>query len=536
MADRDTSIPGNQIQNDSVKQDELDITNVPTDGEILKVNMPTGDFTAVGLTDFQEFLKAQDNMMLNAFRIAINGSLTRFNMIDGILDEYEDENSIDNPNSTNEDYDSTNDLYTPGAGAGIAVSPFAHYKCNDNAANTTVTDDGTGANNGTGNVNTSNYSVSGQINNAFEFNGTSEYVNIDALEVDIDSDTSGSFSFWFKSGALDTTRCMCSLGDADAGTYIRIGVRSDDKVEVIFPSSGVNQWRMLSAPSSLTTNTWYYLVITQDGTSPKMYLNSVDVTDITITTDITFWFADITAELDSARIGCQISSGGNQLFFDGQIDDFRYYQNKALNQTEIDAIYNSGTGTEEDQPGGGLGNMTLISDPFTAEAQPDNARIVLFEEDVDSVTENTDLKAFISRDSGQTFTTDFASDDKLDITSHGFSNTDRIMVTSSSQDLPAGLDSATVYYVINAGTNDFELSLTSGGSAVELTDNGTGTHTAKQVNEVTLSDEGDYETGKRILSGSVDISGQPSGTSMEYNLVTANEKDLKIHGAGLSWD
>ena len=47
MADRSTSIPGNQIENDSVKQDELDITNTPSDGQILKINMPTGDFTAI---------------------------------------------------------------------------------------------------------------------------------------------------------------------------------------------------------------------------------------------------------------------------------------------------------------------------------------------------------------------------------------------------------------------------------------------------------------------------------------------------------
>ena len=181
-------------------------------------------------------------------------------------------------------------------------------------------------------------------------------------------------------------------------------------------------------------------------------------------------------------------------------------------------------------------DMALISDVFSAEATPSNARIVLFEEDVDAITLNTDLKVFVTRDAGQTFTTDFATDDKLDITSHGFSNDDRIMVTSSSQDLPAGLSSGIVYYVINATTNDFELSLTSSGSIVELTDNGTGTHTAKKVNEITLANDGEYEVDKNILTGSVDISGQPSGTSMEYQLITANAKNLKIHGTGFSWD
>lgn len=47
MADRSTSIPGNQIKDDSVTQSELDLTNTPTDGQIIKINMPAGDMTAI---------------------------------------------------------------------------------------------------------------------------------------------------------------------------------------------------------------------------------------------------------------------------------------------------------------------------------------------------------------------------------------------------------------------------------------------------------------------------------------------------------
>ena len=36
--------------------------------------------------------------------------------------------------------------------------------------------------------------------------------------------------------------------------------------------------------------------------------------------------------------------------------------------------------------------------------------------------------------------------------------------------------------------------------------------------EVTLTDEGDYASGKQILAGSVDVSGQPSGTSMRWKI------------------
>lgn len=49
MGDRSTNIPGNQIEDDSITQSELDITNIPTDGQIIKINMPTGDMTAIDL-------------------------------------------------------------------------------------------------------------------------------------------------------------------------------------------------------------------------------------------------------------------------------------------------------------------------------------------------------------------------------------------------------------------------------------------------------------------------------------------------------
>jgi len=104
--------------------------------------------------------------------------------------------------------------------------------------------------------------------------------------------------------------------------------------------------------------------------------------------------------------------------------------------------------------------MTLISDSFTAEAEPDSGRIVLLEEDVDNITLNTDLKAYATRDGGSSWV------------------------------------------------------------------------------EGTLADEGDYDSSKQILVANFDFtqSGVGSGTDMEYKLVTANNKDLKLHASALTWD
>ena len=56
-------------------------------------------------------------------------------------------------------------------------SPIAHYKMNDNSANTTVIDSA-GSNNGTASFNTADNSVAGKINNALSFDGIDDIVNI----------------------------------------------------------------------------------------------------------------------------------------------------------------------------------------------------------------------------------------------------------------------------------------------------------------------------------------------------------------------
>ena len=57
--------------------------------------------------------------------------------------------------------------------------------------------------------------------------------------------------------------------------------------------------------------------------------------------------------------------------------------------------------------------------------------------------------------------------------------------------------------------------------------------------QVTLTDEGDWGTNKRILAAhNVDISGITSGTSMKYKITTHNQsasKATKIHATSLAW-
>ena len=56
--------------------------------------------------------------------------------------------------------------------------------------------------------------------------------------------------------------------------------------------------------------------------------------------------------------------------------------------------------------------------------------------------------------------------------------------------------------------------------------------------QITLADQGTIETNHRLLSGSVDISGQPSGTAIKYKIETLNQSGSKItrvYGTSMAW-
>lgn len=60
--------------------------------------------------------------------------------------------------------------------------------------------------------------------------------------------------------------------------------------------------------------------------------------------------------------------------------------------------------------------------------------------------------------------------DTINSAAHGLSNGDRVMVYNVfAESLPTGLTEGTLYFVVGAATDTFQLSLTSGGAAVDIT-------------------------------------------------------------------
>lgn len=63
-----------------------------------------------------------------------------------------------------------------------------------------------------------------------------------------------------------------------------------------------------------------------------------------------------------------------------------------------------------------------------------------------------------------------AAGDAISSNGHGLANTNRVFVsTVAGEALPAGLSATTLYFVVGATTDSYQLSLTSGGAAIDIT-------------------------------------------------------------------
>ena len=91
-----TKITGDNITDGSVTTDDLNASAKSS-----------------GATDLNAF-----NIGVLGFKIAVNEGLTIFNLVDGVVDEFNSESGIDTAENVNVTYDSSSDFYSGGFGIG----------------------------------------------------------------------------------------------------------------------------------------------------------------------------------------------------------------------------------------------------------------------------------------------------------------------------------------------------------------------------------------------------------------------------------
>ena len=147
---------------------------------------------------------------------------------------------------------------------------IAHWKCDDNAANTTVdNDEGTAALDGTATSNTEDMTTtdeSGTANEAFDLDNT-DYITIsdhDDLSFGDGSDDSPvTFLAWVQytnNSASQYIFCKSAAGN----TEYWIQVQSDDKIEVNFSDDSAS--KVIRAETDYTLSSgWHFIAVTYNG-------------------------------------------------------------------------------------------------------------------------------------------------------------------------------------------------------------------------------------------------------------------------------
>ncbi len=176
--------------------------------------------------------------------------------------------------------------------------------------------------------------------------------------------------------------------------------------------------------------------------------------------------------------------------------------------------------------------MTLVTAPAQVEAVQEKIRAVLFQQDIDPVVLNADLKIWATRDDGRAMVTDFAAGNRWSALAHGMFDGDRVTV-SSDDVLPGGAEPGRLYYVVNSDTSSLELSLTLNGVAIGLSDNGTGAHRLHKWAQGELAQIAVFDEGWRGLAATVDLSRARLGTTMALCIEIVTPTLMDIHGAAL---
>lgn len=186
--------------------------------------------------------------------------------------------------------------------------------------------------------NRNTYFNAGVYNNqkSLLFDGLNDYINFGNI-FNYESNQAFSFSFWMNSNNFSSTRYIVNKLSTQAGNPgWRLGHNSSGQLMTQMRAVGQG-FSTYAFDTVLTPMQWYFITWTFSGNGntngQKLYVNSVLDTFTAPPNTLTYTMYD----------GQNFEIGRSQgTYYSGYLDEF-YFYNKALNQSEITELYNSGS-------------------------------------------------------------------------------------------------------------------------------------------------------------------------------------------------
>jgi hypothetical protein len=176
---------------------------------------------------------------------------------------------------------------------------------------------------------------------SIDTNGVDMYAELGNV-TSLNASAVASWSFWVNRD--DVTRFEVPIGQGGSGNDRLFYLRFVGNNRIDFFIKGSVMWKDTSLNVTFANNTWYNIVVTYNGATSgnsnkcNLYINGVKETN-TQGSNITT-MPSSTTNFNIGRLQSGASSYNN--YFDGQVDEIALFD-KELSQSEVTAIYNSGT-------------------------------------------------------------------------------------------------------------------------------------------------------------------------------------------------
>ena len=180
----------------------------------------------------------------------------------------------------------------------------------------------------------------GNINRAYNFDGTSSFISVSNNQtINFQSGNQFTFSYWINAASLSSNQISLILSKQTSFGSSQVGYNSNIESSLssnfrIQNGSSSLAYSLSTATSSISINTWYHIVQVWSSTQGQIYLNG----SLILQTSGNATVGNNSADLLIGKPNWIASNAKN---FNGKIDDIGIW-NRALNQCEIQALY-SGT-------------------------------------------------------------------------------------------------------------------------------------------------------------------------------------------------
>ena len=111
------SISSTEITNSSITNSDISPSAAIANAKVPGISTLCTTATSINAT----VGAVSQNIALLGFKMAVNDGLTLFNLVDGVVDEFNDESGVDTAENVAMSYDSTSDFYRGGVGLSLSL-------------------------------------------------------------------------------------------------------------------------------------------------------------------------------------------------------------------------------------------------------------------------------------------------------------------------------------------------------------------------------------------------------------------------------